>query len=158
MPLQEAIDTYSYFITEADKLNLSYITLLRYHPFLDFEYDGTSARNQVPRFRILTNTTFLSGVKRATRHDVLETYSPYFKNTKLILNAGVLPEEGEELVASGKVDAISIGTNWIAHPDLAKRVEHGKPLDNVLDTKRLYTNAGDDDWAKGYTDYPVAAH
>jgi len=55
MPLQEAIDTYSYFITEADKLNLAYITLLRYHPFLDFEYDGTSARNLL-RFQMLTNT------------------------------------------------------------------------------------------------------
>jgi len=44
------------------------------------------------------------------------------------------------------------------HPDLAKRVEHGKPLDNILDSQRLQTNASDDDWAKGYTDYPTAVY
>ena len=43
MPLQETLDTFSYFITEADKLNLAYITLLRYHPFLDAEINGTTA-------------------------------------------------------------------------------------------------------------------
>jgi len=76
----------------------------------------------------------------------------------LFLNAGILPAEGEELVASGKVDAISNGFSWITHPDLAKRVEHGKPLDNILDSHRLQTRAGDDDWAKGYTDYPIAVY
>ena len=99
-----------------------------------------------------------SGVKRATPHDILESYRPYIKNAKLILNAGILPEEGEELVASGKVDAICIGFNWITHPDLAKRVEHGKPLDNIPDIQHLQTKAGDDNWAKGYTDYPIAVY
>ena len=69
-----------------------------------------------------------SGVHRATKHNILETYHPYVKNTKFILNSSILPEEGEELVASGKIDAISISFNWITHPDLVKRVEHGKPL------------------------------
>jgi 2,4-dienoyl-CoA reductase-like NADH-dependent reductase (Old Yellow Enzyme family) len=69
-----------------------------------------------------------SGVHRATKHDILETYRPYIKNAKVILNSGIQPEEGEELLASGKVDAICIGFNWITHPDLAKCVEHGKPL------------------------------
>ena len=41
MPLQETLDTYSYFITEADKLNLAYFTLVRYQPSLDVEFDGT---------------------------------------------------------------------------------------------------------------------
>lgn len=40
MPLQETLDTFSYFITEADKLNLSYLTLVRYHPSFDVEIDG----------------------------------------------------------------------------------------------------------------------
>ena len=99
-----------------------------------------------------------SGVKRATQHDILESYRPYIKNAKLILNGGILPDEGEALVASGKVDAICIGFNWITHPDLAKRVEHGKPLDNIPDIKHLQTKAGEEDWAKGYTDYPTAVY
>ena len=40
MPLQETLDTYRYFITEADKLHLSYITLVRYVPHADVEIDG----------------------------------------------------------------------------------------------------------------------
>ena len=43
-----------------------------------------------------------SCVKHVTPHDILKSYCPYIKNAKLILNAGILPEEGEELVASGK--------------------------------------------------------
>jgi 2,4-dienoyl-CoA reductase-like NADH-dependent reductase (Old Yellow Enzyme family) len=137
MPLQDTLDTYSYFITEADKLNLAYFTLVRYHPSFDVEFDG---------------------VHRATKHDILESYRPYIKNAKLILNAGIQPEEGEELLASGKVDAICIGFNWITHPDLAKRVEHGKPLDNIPDIPHLQTRADDDNWSKGYTDYPIAVY
>jgi 2,4-dienoyl-CoA reductase-like NADH-dependent reductase (Old Yellow Enzyme family) len=40
MPLQETLDTYRYFISEADKLNLSYITLVRYVAHADVEIDG----------------------------------------------------------------------------------------------------------------------
>ncbi|KAF8905764.1 flavoprotein NADH-dependent oxidoreductase [Gymnopilus junonius] len=105
MPLDE---TFRYFISEADKLGLAYITLSRYSPSFDAVYNG---------------------VPRATKHDVLE---------------------GAELVAAGKIDAISIGLKWTTHPDLTKRVEHHKPLDNVPD------NSGD--WSTGYTDYPVAVY
>ena len=48
MPLQETLDTYSYFITEADKLNLAYFTLVRYQPSLDAEFNGTSFRMHEP--------------------------------------------------------------------------------------------------------------
>ncbi|KAF8958011.1 flavoprotein NADH-dependent oxidoreductase [Flammula alnicola] len=117
MPLQDTLDTYSYFITEADKLNLSYIVLVRYSKAFDSEYDG---------------------VPRSTKHDVLESYRPYIKNAKLFLNAEVTAEEGEELVAAGKIDGIFIGFNWITHPDL--------------------TNKSENNWSTGYTDYPVAVY
>ena len=42
MPLQETLDTFKYFLSEADKLKLSYITLVRYLPHTDVEYDGMS--------------------------------------------------------------------------------------------------------------------
>ncbi|KAF4610691.1 hypothetical protein D9613_007104 [Agrocybe pediades] len=138
MPLPETIDTFSYFITEADKLDLAYITLMRYSPYLDVEYEP--------------------GVKRGIQHDTLETYRPFIKNTKLILNVNVTPEEGEELVSSGKVDAIAIGMNFLTHPDLVKRVLHGKPLDNVPDFAHMQTNKNSGDWATGYTDYPTAVY
>jgi len=40
MPLQDTLDTYSYFISEADKLNLSYFAFVRYQPMFDIEIDG----------------------------------------------------------------------------------------------------------------------
>lgn len=42
MPLQETLDTFSYFITEADKLKLAYIVLVRYSEDMDPEFDGAS--------------------------------------------------------------------------------------------------------------------
>ena len=57
MPLQETLDTYSYFITEADKLNLAYFTLVRYQPSpLDVEFDGTYFPCMDVFNSILTNT------------------------------------------------------------------------------------------------------
>ncbi|KAH9478744.1 N-ethylmaleimide reductase [Psilocybe cubensis] len=137
MPLQETLDTYSYVITEADKLGVSYFALVRYALFFDVEYDG---------------------VRRATKHDVLASYSPYIKNAKVIVNSGVTPEEGEELVAAGKADAISIGFNYITHPDLVERVQHGKPLDNIPDMPHMQTNKDSGDWRTGYNDYPTAVY
>ncbi|KAG6901761.1 hypothetical protein C0995_008236 [Termitomyces sp. Mi166 len=136
MPLQEALDTYKYFLTEADKLGLSYITLVRYSEKLDVEYDGK---------------------KRATVHDILESYRSLIKNAKVFLNTGVSPAEGAALIEAGKIDGIVIGFDWITHPDLMKRVEHGKPLDNVPDIKNLYWREGIQP-SIGYTDYPTAKY
>ncbi|KAG5638345.1 hypothetical protein H0H81_000588 [Sphagnurus paluster] len=135
MPLQETLDTFNYFISEADKLGLAYITLVRYIPATDVEFDGK---------------------KRATAHDVLESYRGAVKNAKLFLNASVLPEEGAELVSKGKIDGIFIGFNWITHPDLAKRVQNGKPLNNIPDIPHLQGAKDDSALSVGYTDYPTA--
>ncbi|KAG6829713.1 hypothetical protein H0H92_003748 [Tricholoma furcatifolium] len=137
MPLQETIDTYTYYLTEADKLGLSYIVLVRYVEQTDVVFDGK---------------------KRATPHDIVETYRPSIKNAKVFVNGGVLPEEGAALVASGKVDGISIGFNWITHPDLVKRVQNGKLLDNIPDIKHLQWGKDGSDFSVGYTDYPTAKY
>ncbi|PPQ99234.1 hypothetical protein CVT24_009253 [Panaeolus cyanescens] len=137
MPLDETIATYSYFITEADKLGLSYFALYRYVPTDQFHVS-------------------FEGVLRATAHDVVGTFRPYIKNAKVIVNSGVTAEEGELLVREGHADAIAIGFDFITHPDLAKRVAHGYPLDNVPDIPHLQTNKASTDFATGYTDYPFA--
>ncbi|KAF9457744.1 hypothetical protein BDZ94DRAFT_1301697 [Collybia nuda] len=137
MPLKETLDTFNYFIKESDKLNLSYIELVRYMVAMDAEYDGK---------------------KRATIHDMLESYHASVKNAKLFLNGGITPEEGAELVASGKIDGIFIGFSWITHPDLMRRVEHNKPLDNIPDIKHLQWGKDESSFAIGYTDYPVAVY
>ena len=96
------------------------------------------------------------GKLRGIQHDVLETFRPFVKKTKLFLNAGVTAEEGEQLIAAGKVDGIFIGFNWITHPDLVKRALHGKPLNNIPDIPHLHIEAGDG--SIGYTDYPIAVY
>ena len=40
MPLPETVETYKYFITEAEKLDIAYIVLVRYSGLLDVEFDG----------------------------------------------------------------------------------------------------------------------
>jgi len=89
---------------------------------------------------------------------VFETYRPFIKNTKVIFNGAITPEEGEELITSGKADAISIGLNYMTHPDYAERVLYGKPLDNILDIAHMQTNKTSIDWRAGYNDYPAAVY
>ncbi|PPQ86621.1 hypothetical protein CVT25_006805 [Psilocybe cyanescens] len=135
MPLQDTLNTFSYFISEADKLNLSYIALVRYNPVWDAALNGTL---------------------RGTDHDVLEAYRPYIRNSKVFINTGVTPEEGEELISAGKIDGVFIGLNWATHPDLAKRVEQGIALNNPPNVPLLQAPASQDDYVSGYTDYPTA--
>ena len=88
---------------------------------------------------------------------MLESYRPVIKNSNLYLNAGITPEEGAALIESGKVDGVFIGFSWIMHPDLARRVQNGKALDNVPNIPSLQWK-GDGDMKLGYTDYPIAVY
>jgi 2,4-dienoyl-CoA reductase-like NADH-dependent reductase (Old Yellow Enzyme family) len=100
-----------------------------------------------------------TGKPRATKHDVLTTYRPFVKTTPIFLNGNVEPEEAASLIASGQIDAAVFGRLWIAHPDLAKRIEHGKPLDGQVDYSMVYgrgPNSEEEALRKGYTDYPDA--
>ncbi|KAJ7460997.1 hypothetical protein B0H11DRAFT_2057719 [Mycena galericulata] len=132
MPLQETIDTFGYLLREADKLGVSYVALMRYDP--EFEEE-----------------------RRETEHDVVATFSPFLTNTHVFVNLGVTPEEAEELVSSGQAAGVFIGLNWVAHPDVGKRIKAGKPLDNEPDFDHLYGAEGDDP-AVGYTDYKGAEY
>lgn len=140
MPLQDTLDTFRYFISEAVKLKLSYIALVRYSPFNDYDLpDGT---------------------KRATQHDVLEAYGPLVvgTSTKLYVSGGLTPEEGARLVEEGKIDGAAYGHPLIFHPDFGKRVRQGKPLDNKPNYMLMMSGESKDPatWGKGYTDYPTA--
>ncbi|KAH8830046.1 flavoprotein NADH-dependent oxidoreductase [Flagelloscypha sp. PMI_526] len=136
MPLEETKETFTYLISEAEKIGLSYITLVRYNARTDVEFDGK---------------------KRGTPHDVVATYGPLIKKAKVLVNSGVQPEEGAELVRSGQVDVVSIGFNWATHPDVANRIQHGKPLNNIPNISHLQLGE-DGDLSVGYTDYPEATY
>ncbi|KAK7049824.1 hypothetical protein VNI00_005254 [Paramarasmius palmivorus] len=135
MSLEDTLETFRYFVTEADKLKLAYINLVRYVELMDPTIDGK---------------------KRAIPHDIVESYGPYVKNSLLFLNGGIFPDEGAKLVKDGKAAAISFGFLWIGHPDLAKRIQHGKPLHpEKTDFTTLFGVPGGslEQQKAGYTDY-----
>ncbi|KAE9396069.1 FMN-linked oxidoreductase [Gymnopus androsaceus JB14] len=97
MPLEETIETYSYFISEADKLGIAYIELVRYVDMLDPVIDGA---------------------KRGTPHDILATYGSLIKHAQVFSNGGFTGEEAAATVKSGQASGIFFGIPWITHPDL----------------------------------------
>ncbi|KAF7364073.1 Artemisinic aldehyde Delta(11(13)) reductase [Mycena sanguinolenta] len=138
MPLQDTIDTFGHLLREADKLGLSYVTLVRYSTHTDVEFEGKL---------------------RATQHDVLSTFAPLLTSTPVFVNSGVTPAEAEALVRSGKAAGVFMGINWISHPDLVRRLKAGQALDNVLDFVRIYgSDAEGVDLTVGYVDYPEATY
>ena len=152
MPLQETLDTFGYFLSEVNKLKPSFVTLVRFVAAQDPVIDGKLTGSLFSSGPILTCTC--SGKPRGTIHDVLESYGPLLKDTKVVINAGLTPEEGAGLVSAGQADAVSLGTPFISHPDLVKRVKHGKPLDNPVQSEYVYGGPG----GVGYTDYPEATY
>ncbi|KAF7338856.1 Oxidored-FMN domain-containing protein [Mycena sanguinolenta] len=137
MPLEEdTVETFNYLLSEADKLRLSYITLSRYIPDLEDHKIGAGS---------------------STTHDVLSAYTKLITNAKIFLDGGVTPKEAEELVKAGKVDGVFFGMSWLTHPDLAKRIRHGKRTENTAVIAHLYGDANVEPYL-GYTDYPSVTY
>lgn len=67
----------------------------------------------------------------------------------LIVNDSYDVEEGNAAVASGAAAAVSFARDFIANPDLVRRMREGLPLAK-LNPATLYTPG-----AAGYTDYPA---
>ncbi|THU98430.1 FMN-linked oxidoreductase [Dendrothele bispora CBS 962.96] len=139
MTLEDTIETFTYFIAEADKLELTYMTFLRY----DEAHDP-----------------IIDGKRRAIKHDMIKTYRSLLKDSKFFVVGGYTPFEAAELISSHKVDGVFFGRPWIANPDFPNRVRFGLGMSEI-DMKRLYGPRdgrvlGEEELAKGYTDYPLA--
>ena len=143
MTLEDTLSTYNYFLQRADTLGLAYIALMRYASKLDLSYDA-------------------SGTLRAIQHDVLASYRPSIKNTSLILNADVSPQEASKLIEEGKIDAAAFGWLFLSNPDLVERLRKGVDLNYNVDVRTLYggsTPGGESEGEglerikKGYSDY-----
>jgi 2,4-dienoyl-CoA reductase-like NADH-dependent reductase (Old Yellow Enzyme family) len=66
-----------------------------------------------------------------------------------IANEKLTKESAEELLSSGKADAVAWGQWFIANPDLPARLKQGAPL-NPPRPEKYYVPG-----AEGYTDYPA---
>ncbi|KZS92074.1 FMN-linked oxidoreductase [Sistotremastrum niveocremeum HHB9708] len=139
MPLGETKETYGHYIKEISKLRLAYVQLVNYSPVFDPELDGK---------------------KRATPHDVLETYGPLIdrEHIAFLLNGGLTPNTANHLISSGKIDAAVFGSSWIAQPDFQRRVE-AEISDEVvgkIDYTTLYNPPPGSSPRTGYSDYEFA--
>ena len=79
---------------------------------------------------------------------------PHFRtlyNGNLMLNAGISPAHGEQLLRRGLGEVIAFGREYIANPDLVERIRAGGPL-NPQRPEGYYGMA-----PAGYTDYPTLA-
>lgn len=71
-----------------------------------------------------------------------------FSNTIILCN-GLTPETAEDKLNEGSADLIAFGRNFLANPDLVKRIENNSAL-NAPDFNTFYTPG-----EAGYTDYPA---
>ncbi len=73
----------------------------------------------------------------------------------VIANEGFKRESAEQAIASGEADAVSFGKDFIANPDLPRRLLQNAPL-NPFHPETFY-GYGQPDAKVGYTDYPALA-
>jgi NAD(P)-dependent dehydrogenase (short-subunit alcohol dehydrogenase family) len=85
----------------------------------------------------------------ATGVALVKTALDRFFRGSIIAAGGFEPDTAEATVANGDASLIAFGRQFIANPDLPKRIELGLPL-NRYDRSTFY---GFD--ARGYTDYPT---
>lgn len=81
-----------------------------------------------------------------------DSLGPYLKKEfggVLIANQSFTKEAAEKVIERGDADAVAWGVNFIANPDLPKRLLENLTLNVVTDPATFY--AGEE---KGYTDYP----
>lgn len=71
----------------------------------------------------------------------------------LIANEGFNHETAQQVLAAGEADAVSFGKDYIANPDLVRRLQLNAPL-NPYDANTFYGAPGKDP-KTGYTDYPT---
>ena len=82
--------------------------------------------------------------------DVMPVARAHYKGV-LIGNMGYSPEEAEQAISEGKLDAVAFGTAFLANPDLPERIQAGAAL-NAPNPATFYTPG-----PVGYTDYPTMA-
>ena len=176
MPLPDTLATFNHYITELAAMKLAYIQLVRYSPYVDVPAAAKPGEPQAEGGKPWL---------RAVPHDVVAIYGglvkppaaalathteagirgpampkPEFDKlnptpTRLLVNAGVTPQEAETYIKDGVVDAAVFGVMWIANPDFHTRLEKGLAVNTQPDFVTFHHGVGDDIKA-GYTTYPFA--
>jgi N-ethylmaleimide reductase len=82
--------------------------------------------------------------------DIMTPTRRHFRGV-LVGNMGYTPDEAEQAVQDGKLDAVAFGTSFLANPDLPGRIAAKAPLNAPIPAK-FYSSG-----PEGYTDYPALA-
>ncbi|KAJ1559501.1 hypothetical protein HK405_010396 [Cladochytrium tenue] len=127
-----AIQEYTYLIKELDALDIGYIQLARYVPFMDPE-------------------------GRGNKLDVVQTFRPLIKNAHCFVNGGLNGEEAEHLLDPNypkSVPAIQVavfGSTFIANPNLMELLQTGQDSKIKYPLFHLLYTPGPD----GYTNFDL---
>ncbi|KAK2668998.1 NADH:flavin oxidoreductase/NADH oxidase, N-terminal [Fusarium oxysporum f. sp. vasinfectum] len=114
-----ALETYSGFCTELNKLGLAYVQVMRWWAAYDL---------------------MIEGKPRGVQWDPIAALRPILSNTLLFGNTAFTPEEADEWIRKGYMDAAVIGRPLIYNPDYVEKIQSGR-----ADT--LYNEQpGDEHW------------
>jgi N-ethylmaleimide reductase len=134
----------------ADRTGLRLSPLNSYNSMIDSDPLGLIGflAERLNSFDLAYLHVMRSDFSQVQKGDVLRVAREKYQGV-LIGNMGYTPEEAEQAVQTGKVDAVAFGTSFLANPDLPARIKAGAAL-NAPDPSTFYTPG-----PKGYTDYPT---
>lgn len=134
----------------SDRVGLRISPLNSYNNMIDSDAIGlaTWLAGQLNRFGLAYLHVMRGDFLQQQSGDVMTPVRENYKGV-LIGNMGYTPDEAEQAVLEGKLDAVAFGTSFLANPDLPARIKARAPL-NKPDPAKFYTPGAD-----GYTDYPV---
>lgn len=126
MGSEDNFDTFSYAISEVDKIGLGYVHVMDGLGF------GFHQKDKI--FRLYDARRLYKGV--------------------IIGNVGYTKEKAEGVIDGGVADLVAFGRPFISNPDLVERFKNNWPLNPEAGYATWYGNPAVAD-SVGYTDFPV---
>lgn len=134
----------------SDRVGLRISPLNSYNNMIDSDAIGlaTWLAKQLNRFGLAYLHLMRGDFLQQQSGDVLTPVRENYKGV-LIGNMGYAPDEAEQAISDGKLNAVAFGASFLANPDLPARIKARAPL-NKPDPAKFYTPG-----PEGYTDYPM---
>lgn len=134
----------------SDRVGLRISPLNSYNDMIDRDPVGlaTWLATQLNPFKLAYLHLMRGDFFQKQSGDVMTPVRANYKGI-LIGNMGYTPNEAEQSIEQGQVDAVAFGTGFLANPDLPARIKAKAPL-NEPNPATFYTPG-----PEGYTDYPA---
>lgn len=134
----------------SDRIGLRISPLNSFNDMVDSDPVGLSTwlATQLNRFNLAYLHLMRGDFFQKQSGDVMTPVRANYKGI-LIGNMGYTPDEAEQSIEQGQVDAVAFGTGFLANPDLPARIKAKAPL-NEPNPATFYSPG-----PEGYTDYPA---